>query len=55
MYEMSRLLGYARLEQLIDFARMRKRSCDKTTWLPIREQCEDGQLLIMPGDSRYNV
>ncbi len=55
LYEMSRLLGHDRLDQLMEFARQRERSRDTTTWLPIREQCEDGQLLILPGDSRYRI
>ena len=53
MYELSRLLGHDSLDQLTEFSRMREQSRDTATWLPIREQCEDGQLLIMPGDSRY--
>jgi len=52
VYELCRLLNFSDQQQLKEFTRTRHREgC--ITWLPVRLQCDDGLLSILPGDSMY--
>jgi len=52
VYELSRLLNFSDQQDLAQFSAIRH---DKglTTWLPVKMECEDGMLSILPGDSLY--
>ena len=52
VYELSRLLNFNTKESLAMFSSTRQQE-GLTTWLPVRVECEDGMLSILPGDSLY--
>jgi len=52
VYELSRLLHFRVMEDLAKFSSTREQE-GLTTWLPVRMECEDGMLSILPGDSLY--
>lgn len=52
VYELSRLLNFPEQDQLVEFSAGRHGSGCKT-WLPIRLQCQDGTISLLPGDSFY--
>ena len=52
VYELSRLLHFRCQSDLAQFSAKREQA-GLTTWLPVRMQCEDGMLSILPGDSLY--
>eukprot|EP00088_Acartia_fossae_P004485 TRINITY_DN11920_c0_g1_i1.p1 TRINITY_DN11920_c0_g1~~TRINITY_DN11920_c0_g1_i1.p1 ORF type:complete len:386 (+),score=28.98 TRINITY_DN11920_c0_g1_i1:87-1244(+) len=52
VYELCRLLNFEHLHQLRNFAADRqKEGC--VNWLPVRLQCDDGLVSLLPGDSLY--
>ena len=52
VYELSKLLNLSRLADLERSARLRQRH-GLETWLPVRVECEDGLLSLLPGDHMY--
>ena len=52
VYELSKLLNLTRLADLERSARLRQRH-GLETWLPVRVECEDGLLSLLPGDHMY--
>eukprot|EP00092_Neocalanus_flemingeri_P040451 GFUD01044052.1.p1 GENE.GFUD01044052.1~~GFUD01044052.1.p1 ORF type:complete len:444 (+),score=141.66 GFUD01044052.1:111-1442(+) len=52
VYELSRLLNFRAQHDLGQFSEIRHQK-GLTTWLPIRMECEDGILALLPGDSLY--
>ena len=52
VYELSRLLNFKAQQDLAQFSAIRHQK-GLTTWLPVRMECEDGMLSILPGDSLY--
>ncbi|XP_039969704.1 nucleoside diphosphate-linked moiety X motif 19-like isoform X2 [Bactrocera tryoni] len=53
LYELSRLLNFPRLDELINFARVRS-SKGVTLMLPVIKKCADGTVSLMPGDDLYS-
>ncbi|XP_011198554.1 acyl-coenzyme A diphosphatase NUDT19 [Bactrocera dorsalis] len=53
LYELSRLLNFPGLDELINFARVRS-SKGVTLMLPVIKKCADGTVSLMPGDDLYN-
>ncbi|XP_054082294.1 acyl-coenzyme A diphosphatase NUDT19 isoform X2 [Zeugodacus cucurbitae] len=53
LYELSRLLNFSRLDELINFARVRS-SKGISLMLPVIQKCADGTVSLMPGDDLYN-
>jgi len=52
VYELSRLLNFCDMKELQEFSvRRQKEGCEN--WLPVRLQCEDGLLSLLPGDDLY--
>jgi nucleoside diphosphate-linked moiety X motif protein 19 len=52
VYELSRLLNFRDQQDLAQFSAIRHQA-GLTTWLPVRMECDDGMLSILPGDSLY--
>ena len=52
VYELSRLLNFRDQQDLAQFSAIRHQE-GLTTWLPVRMECDDGMLSILPGDSLY--
>ena len=52
VYELSRLLNFRDQQDLAQFSTIRHQA-GLTTWLPVRMECDDGMLSILPGDSLY--
>lgn len=52
VYELSRLLNFSEQEELDEFSCARH-GAGCRTWLPIRLQCQDGTISLLPGDSFY--
>ena len=52
VYELSRLLNFRDQQDLAQFSANRHQA-GLTTWLPVRMECADGMLSILPGDSLY--
>ncbi|XP_020714249.1 nucleoside diphosphate-linked moiety X motif 19 isoform X2 [Ceratitis capitata] len=51
-YELSRLLNFNRIHELIEFARVRSQK-GVTLMFPIIQKCSDGTVSLMPGDDAY--
>jgi len=52
VYELCRLLNFRSAERLAEFCMSRhKQGC--VSWLPVRLQCDDGLISLLPGDSLY--
>ena len=52
VYELSKLLNFTDLHQL-DRVSEERHGHGLTTWLPVRMQCHDGLLSLLPGDHLY--
>jgi len=52
VYELSRLLNFSAQQDLAKFSQTRHKQ-GLSTWLPVRKECQDGMLSILPGDSMY--
>lgn len=53
LYELSRLQNFPRLDELVNFARVRSAK-GITLMLPVIQKCVDGTVSLMPGDDLYN-
>nr|XP_014097458.1 nucleoside diphosphate-linked moiety X motif 19 isoform X3 [Bactrocera oleae] len=54
LYELSRLLNFACLDELVNFARVRSTK-GITLMLPVIQKCADGTVSLMPGDDLYSI
>jgi len=52
VYELSRMVQYQE-QHLLDTFSSERHPKGLSTWLPVREECSDGSMSILPGDSRY--
>lgn len=52
VYELSRLLNFANQDDLRQFCSIRHRKGLKS-WLPVRQECSDGLISLLPGDWLY--
>ena len=52
VYELSKMLNMTSAADLESAARLRQRH-GLSTWLPVRVECEDGLLSLLPGDHMY--
>ena len=52
VYELGKLLAFPRQRQVETYSRERE-GAGLTTWLPVRVECTDGVLSLLPGDVLY--